>query len=153
MRQSLLMIPLIHVLVWFAIGLDLPFLRQIISFIYLTFVPGYILLKFLKLKEMKTVDMILFSVGLSIAFLMFVGFVINQLFLGIGVLKPLSTIPLTLTLSILTLILFFVGNRLDVFAGATLWRDNIENSKRTILISAVLLFLVVSLYSPFVPIH
>jgi uncharacterized membrane protein len=139
MRQSLLMIPGIHILTWFAIGLDLPVFRQIIGFIYLTFVPGYILLNFLKLKETKIVDTILFSVGLSIAFLMFVGFFTNELLLFAGISKPLSTIPLEITLSVLTLSLFLVGYRHEIFRVFSSWRGNISVSKKDILESSILL--------------
>jgi uncharacterized membrane protein len=138
MRQSLVTIPVIHILIYVAIGLDLPVFRQIIVFIYLTFVPGFILLKFLKLKETKTVDTILFSIGLSIAFLMLVGFFINELFLIVGVSMPLSTIPLEITLSVLTLFLFLVGNRRDLFGGSISFRGNIRDSKESILKSAIL---------------
>jgi len=138
MRQSLVTIPVMHILIYLAIGLDLPVFRQIIVFIYLTFVPGFILLNFLKLKETKIVDTILFSVGLSIAFLMFVGFFINELLLFAGISKPLSTIPLEITLSLLTLFLFLVGYRRELSGGFSSWRGNIAVSKEVVLKSAIL---------------
>jgi uncharacterized membrane protein len=138
-RHSSVIILAIHVLTYLAIGLDLPIFRQIIVFIYLTFVPGFILLKFLKLKETKIVDTICFSVGLSIAFLMLVGFFINQLFLAVGISRPLSTIPLEITLTALTLSLLFVGCRHDLFGDLSSWRDNLADSRETILKSAILL--------------
>jgi uncharacterized membrane protein len=139
MKKSLVIIPVIHILTYIAIGLDLPVFRQIIVFIYLTFVPGFILLKFLKLKETKIVDTILFSVGLSIAFLMFVGFFINELLLFVGVSMPLSTIPLEITPSVLTLFLFLVGYRRDLFGGFSSWRGTFTDSREAILKSAILL--------------
>lgn len=141
MRHSLVIIPAIHILTYLAIGLDLPIFRQIIVFIYLTFVPGFVLLKFLKLKDTKFVDTLLFSVGLSIAFLMFVGFFINELFLFFGFSLFFSTIALEITLSLLTLILFFIGYRRDLFEGFGLWRSNGANSKEVILISALVVLL------------
>jgi uncharacterized membrane protein len=138
MRQSLVTIPMMHVLMYIAIGFDLPISRQIIVFMYLTFIPGFILLKFLKLKETKIVDTVLFSVGLSLAFLMLVGFFISQLFLVVGVSQPLSTIPLEITLSVVTLILFFVGYRRDLFEGFSSWRSNAAGSREVFLQSAIL---------------
>jgi uncharacterized membrane protein len=138
MRQSLVIIPLIHILTYLGIGLDLPIFRQVVVFIYLTFVPGFILLRFLRLKETKTVDTILFSVGLSVAFLMFVGFVINELFLALGVPMPLSTIPLEITLSFLTLFLFYVGYRRDLFGGFSSLNGNIAVSIEAVLKSTIL---------------
>jgi uncharacterized membrane protein len=138
MRQSLVAIPIMHVLMYIAIGFDLPVFRQIIVFIYLTFVPGFILLRFIKLKETKIVDIVLFSVGLSLAFLMFVGFFINQLLLIVGVSQPLSTIPLEITLSVVTLMLFYVGYRPDLFEGFSSWRSNAAGSREVFLQSAIL---------------
>ena len=139
MRRSLVIIPAIHILTFLAISLDLLILRQIIVFIYLTFVPGFILLKFLKLKKTKIVDTILFSIGLSLAFLMFVGFLINESLLAVGISRPLSTIPLETTLSVLTLSLFFIAYRRDLFEDLGSWRNNLADSGETILKSAILL--------------
>ena len=113
MRQSLLVIAVVHVLMYVAVGFDVPVLRQIISFVYLTFVPGFVLLKFIKSREINTLEIVLFSVGLSIAFLMFVGLLINELYPIIGVSQPLSTIPILLTMSGLTLSLFIITFRQD----------------------------------------
>jgi uncharacterized membrane protein len=143
MRQSLLMILLIHILTWLAIGLNLPVFRQIIGFIYLTFVPGYILLNLLKLKDTKIVDVVLFSVGLSTAFLMFVGFFVNELLLFAGISKPLSTIPLEITLGVTTLFLFLVGYNHEILGIFSSWRGHISISKKDLLKSSILLLPVV----------
>lgn len=111
MRKSLVFIPLVHLLMYVAIWLDIPIFRQIIVFVYLSFIPGFVLRKILRLKETSILEIVLFSVGLSIAFLMFVGLLINELYLAFGISRPLSTNPLTVILSSLTLILFFFGYR------------------------------------------
>jgi uncharacterized membrane protein len=139
MNRSLIIIPSIHILALITISLDLPYLRQIIVFIYLTFFPGFILLKFLKLKKTKIVDITLFSIGLSLAFLMFVGFLINEFLLFVGISQPLSTIPLEISLSMLTLSLFFIGYRRDLFEDLGSWRNNLADPRETILKSAILL--------------
>ena len=125
MKQWLVAFIGIHVLFYLAIGLDLPIFRQVFVFIYLTFVPGFILLKFLKLEEVQIVDTICFSIGLSLAFSMFVGFFINWSFLALGVSRPLSIIPLEVILSLLTLCLFFVGYRRDLFGDFGLKVNNL----------------------------
>jgi len=117
MRKTIITIPIVHLLMYIAIGLNIPILRQTIVFIYLLFIPGFVLLRILRLKKLNLVDTILFSVGLSIAFLMFIGLLINELYPILGISQPLSTIPLTITLSSLTLILFFVGYRQDLLGN------------------------------------
>lgn len=150
MRQSLLIIPAIHILLYMAIGFDLPILRQIIAFIYLTFVPGFLLTNLLKLRETRIVDIVLFSVGLSIGFLMLVGFFINELLLFAGIAKPLSTIPLEITLSVVTLFLFFVGYRRELLDGFSSWRGNItvsaDISRCVIFLLPILLGAIGALY-------
>jgi uncharacterized membrane protein len=99
---------------YLAIGLDIFVFRQITVFVYLSFIPGFVLLKILRLKETSVVDTVLYSVGLSIVFLMLVGLLINELYLSVGISQPLSTVPLTIILSFITLILFFIGYRQDL---------------------------------------
>lgn len=86
-----------------AIGLGIPFLRQIIGFIFLTFIPGVLLLKVLKFHELSMIEVLLYSVGLSISFLMFTGLLMNALYPFIS--KPISTMPLAITISITVLML------------------------------------------------
>jgi len=83
---------------------NIPTARQVIGFIYFTFVPGFIILKLLKLNEFNWVETLLFSVGLSIAFLMVVGLLINEIGFLFGISKPLSLMPLVMTFSSFILI-------------------------------------------------
>lgn len=64
--------------------------RQIIGFVYWTFVPGYIIVRLLRLKELDKLETMLFSAGFSIAFLMLSGLFINQFLPILGVSRPLS---------------------------------------------------------------
>jgi uncharacterized membrane protein len=139
MRRSLVIIPSIHILAILAISLNLPYFRQIIVFIYLTFFPGFILLKFLKLTKTKIVDLILFSVGISLAFLMFVGFLINEFLLSAGISRPLSTTPIEIILSTLTFSLYLIGYRRDLFEDLDSWKNNFSDPKVTIIKSMILL--------------
>jgi uncharacterized membrane protein len=108
-----MVIPIMTFLANFAILLDIPILREIVVFIFLSFVPGFAILKLFKLKEDSFLDTILFSVALSIAFVMFIGLLVNELYLFIDI-SPLSTIPLTAAISAFTLIVFFIDYRRDL---------------------------------------
>ena len=46
-------------------GIQIPVLRQITAFVYLTFIPGYLILRILKMHELKTIKIILYSSGVS----------------------------------------------------------------------------------------
>ena len=85
---------IIQLAAFVVILLDVPFLRQIIGFVYLSFVPGFLLLKTVKLDEISPIENILFSVGLSLAILMFLGLLSNEMFPALNVLKPLSLFPM-----------------------------------------------------------
>ena len=95
---------------WGAIGLDvmglqIPIIRQFIGFIYLTFVPGILILRVLKLHKLGNIETLLYSVGLSIATLMFTGLFMNTVYPLLGISGPISTVPLVITISIIMLVL------------------------------------------------
>jgi len=90
-------------------ALNIPIIRQISVFVYLMFMPGFAILKILKSNERDATFIVLFSAGLSIVFLMFVGLVVNELYPLLGVSKPLSVVPLTTTIMGLTIILLVAG--------------------------------------------
>lgn len=74
---------------------NIPVARQVLGFLFLTLVPGIAIVRLLKLK-LGITETIVYSVGLSIALLMGVGFFMNSLGPLIGFTKPLSLIPLLL---------------------------------------------------------
>jgi Predicted membrane protein len=90
------------------LGLGIPLLRQFIGTIYLIFIPGFVLLRILKIYNISPVENILHTIGLSIFFLMLIGCTMNVIFPIIGVLTPLSTnlilVSTVVSLSILTLL-------------------------------------------------
>ena len=92
-----------------AIDIHIPLLRQLICFIYLTFVPGIIIIRILKLHDFGNIKSVLYSVGLSIATLMFLGLFINIFYPIFGILKPLSSIPLILTITLVILLLLLLS--------------------------------------------
>lgn len=97
---------------WGSIGLDLigieiPIIRQIFSHISLTFMPGILLLRVLKLHKLGTAETLLYSTGLSLSTLMFTGFIMNIMYPYLGIYEPISLVSLLFTLTVVTLILFF----------------------------------------------
>lgn len=104
-------VALVQFLILFLLGLDeigfgIPVARQVVGFIYVTFIPGYLLLTILRSRNSDPMVAVLYSVGLSIAFLMFVGLAVNELFPLLGISNPISALPLIITLSIIVSILW-----------------------------------------------
>ena len=101
---------------------NIPFARQVSVFLFLMFIPGMLLLKIIKLEEVHLIETILFSVGLSLSFLMLTGYLMNQLG-SFGIIsKPLSTEYLTIAINIVVVALCVVDyfkNRNGVFSFET----------------------------------
>jgi len=98
--KSLLLLVLFSMFIFcLVVFLDIPIARQVIGFFYLTFIPGFVFLKILKSGKLGRVESVLFSVGLSVAFLMIAGLLINEFSPMLGFSKPLSLIPLMIVLN------------------------------------------------------
>lgn len=109
-RKFLSAVLAIQLAMWGVIGLDdlglqISILRQLIGFIYLTFIPGIIILRILKLHKLGNIETLLYSIGLSIAALMFTGLSINFVYPLSGIPGPISLFPLIITISIAVLVL------------------------------------------------
>ena len=89
------------------IGFNIFIVNQIIGFIYLTFIPGIIILRIIKLHDIGKIRVVTYSIGLSLVTLMLVGFFINALYPFFGIDKPLSSESLFISIFFITSILLF----------------------------------------------
>ena len=80
-----------------AILLNIPFIRQILGFLFLTILLGLLILQVLKLNKIDFLEKFILTWGLSLSFLMFFGLLINNLSLSLGYETPLATIPLLIS--------------------------------------------------------
>lgn len=103
-NEFLAVMLLLHSALYLTIFLNIEIVRQVVAFFYLTFIPGFIALKLFKPDSLDRLDIILFSIGLSIAFTFAVGLAISQFGKILGFYRPLSLIPLLITMSGITLI-------------------------------------------------
>jgi len=95
------------------LGYDVLGLRQIIGFVFLTFIPGILILRILKIHNVGIIESLLYSVGLSLAFVMFSGLFMNFALPLIGISKPISILPIVTTLTIFIAILMAVAYMRD----------------------------------------
>ena len=86
-------------------GLSIPYIRQIIGFVFLTFIPGYTILRILNVHDTSSSETVAYSVGLSVATLMFTGFFINLIGPLLGNFQPISTFPVFISLNVVMLFL------------------------------------------------
>lgn len=96
-----------------AVFLDIPILRQVISFLFLAFVPGILLLRILKIHNLSMIENLTYTVGLSLAFVMLSSVLINLVLPILGLEQPLSLLPLLISLGILVLILCSIAYKRD----------------------------------------
>ena len=108
-------------------GIDLPAIRQLIGFFFLTFIPGVTLLRTFRIHNLNLAKTILYSVGLSIAFVMFDGFIINTILFHTGITKPITLTNLTTSLILFTSILAIITYILDKDYTAPSGQDTLPN--------------------------
>ncbi len=105
---SFVLLILIHFLVWYSIKLEVPYFRQLICFIYLILVPGSILIKLFQLKNMCFFERLVYTIGLSISFVIIIGLIINTAYLLLKILEPISVVPLMTAINIAVIILYII---------------------------------------------
>lgn len=111
--QLILIAQILIILMLVTVAFNVPVARQLLGFICITFIPGFLIYKILKCNWDSLVEAILFSVVLSISFVMFLGLFVNTSYYTFGILKPLSTQVLTITigafLTAMCFIAYYVG--------------------------------------------
>lgn len=94
-------------------GISIPFLREILGFLLLTFVPGLLIISIFRLRIETVGETVLYCVGLSISFLALVGLFANLLYPAIGIMKVLEPKFFMLNLTLMFLIFIFIGSSLN----------------------------------------
>ena len=93
-------------IIWLAVlGFDIPVLRQVVGFLFLTFIPGILILRILRVHNVHIIESLLYSVGLSLAFVMAVGVVANFALPLLGIARPIALLPLLLIITFVFLLL------------------------------------------------
>jgi len=86
-------------------GCDIPVLRQIAGFIFLAFIPGVLILRIFRIHGINAIEGLVYSTGLSIAFVLLSGALINLILPVVGIQRPLSLLPVTIAIGSLVVIL------------------------------------------------
>ena len=125
-----------QVVTWFSVGLNVPVLRQIFGFLFLSFVPGLVILKALHVNRRSVIQIVLFSVGLSIAFVMLIGLLLNWVLPLIGLSAPLNTFNLVVAVTISEFLLLLTS-RLSPSKDSLFTMPKFVPSKSLLLIVSV----------------
>jgi uncharacterized membrane protein len=92
-----------------AIFIDIPVFRQVVGFFYLSFLPGFLFLKVIRLEKTGLIEYILYSVGFSVVFLMLFGLLSGLLYPALNLLKPLVGYPIIATMLVFTFVLYIAS--------------------------------------------
>lgn len=96
-----------------SIGFEIPIIRPLVGFVYLTFIPGFLILRILGVNSGDSIENVLYAVGLSLSSLMFVGFVMNAFLPFFGIYNPISEYWIIFALNVfiilLTVISYFIN--------------------------------------------
>lgn len=87
------------------LGLDIFIIRPVVGFFFILSVPGILILRIMKMKEINSIDSILLCIGSSLAVWMFLGFFINFIFPLLKYQNPISEIPFIISITIVGLLL------------------------------------------------
>jgi len=114
-----------------AVMFKVQILRQVLGLLFLTLIPGLLVLRLLRLKLGMT-EMLVFAVGFSIAIMMGVGLSLDLIGPLIGIVRPLELFPTMLTVNVMIFLL-----------GLALWKDHFLGafhgvSKKSLVLWSVL---------------
>lgn len=122
----------------FSIYLDIPFIRQICGFLFLTILPGLLILRIIKLNNIEPLKYFLIMIGISITFIMFFGLLINNVSLGLGYETPLATTPLLICLNTAIIILTAIEYMINKDLVISISNLNFTTSEKAFLIAPIL---------------
>ena len=89
-------------------NIDFYYIRAILAFIFIITIPGLLIMLALKIRNISFWEYLVYTLGLSIAFIMFAGLHANWTLPAFGITdKPLSTIPILIEFDIFLVILSF----------------------------------------------
>lgn len=87
------------------LNLGVPLTRQVFGFLFLTFIPGYTILRILRVHKIDGVEALLYAVGLSLFYIMLIGVAINLTYPIIGIKEPIMLKQLLTTFNATYLLL------------------------------------------------
>jgi uncharacterized membrane protein len=95
------------------LGVHITLLRQVFCVTFLLFVPGILILRILKIHKISEIEFILYSISLSVTFIMLLGYILNLSSYILPIYKPLTTEVLVVAVNIIYFILLIITYFID----------------------------------------
>jgi uncharacterized membrane protein len=128
---------------------NIPFLRQIAGFLFLTILPGLLILQILRLNKLGFLEKFILTWGLSISFVIFFGLLVNNLSLSLGYETPLATFPILISFNLAFIVLGIIGYKTNKEPMFSRPNFNLSTSGKAFLIVPIL-FPAVSIFGMYV---
>lgn len=110
--KSLLAFFIIQVLIIICMFINangiLYLIKFILLFTYITFIPGYTIIKIIKFNKINLTDLLIFSLGISLATVATIGVLVNIIFIFFGI-TPFNKLLITLTFIFIITILYLIS--------------------------------------------
>lgn len=104
----LLFLLIINILVGFDINYF--YIRAILSFIFLITIPGLLIMLMMKIREVGFWEYLVYTIGLSISFIMFGGLAVNWILPWLNITdKPLSLYPILICFNIFLIVFWLIA--------------------------------------------
>src|SRR4030042_5302245 len=109
--------------------IQLHYFRVVFSCAFLILVPGLLIMLMLKIRKISIWEYLIYTIGLSLAFLMFGGLLVNLVWPLIGIDKPLTLIPLFISFDIFLFVFWIIAYRRnkDISFGIKLPKLNLSD--------------------------
>jgi len=117
---------------------NVPLLRQIFGFLFLTISPGLLIIQILQLNKIGLVEKFVLSIGLSISFLMGFGVLLNNILLEFNYETPLATTSLLISFNIAFIILTAIEYKVNKELFFSLPNLNLTTSEKAFLTVPIL---------------
>ncbi len=91
--------------------IQLHYLRAVFSSGFLILIPGLLIMLMLKIRKISGWEYLIYTIGLSVAFLIFGGLFVNLVFPLIGIDRPLTLIPLFASFDVFLFVSWIVACR------------------------------------------
>lgn len=116
---------------------DISNIRQIIAFLYITFIPGFLILRCIRLDSIDSTQSILLSVSLSLGYCIICGYLLNVISPLLGIFNPMSALNVLALLVIPSMIMSvycYIDGRREINSPIYIDLDE-EATKKALLIS------------------
>lgn len=138
-NNNLLVLFLVLFITDLSVFLDIFLVRQILVILFLAFLPGLLIVYILRLNDLGIIEKIVLSVGLSISFLYFIGLLVNTVYPLFSNEKPLSTLPLLVSLNVIFLILIVFAHLINPVASFSgLSKSQLNEKEKALLLLPIL---------------